>query len=56
MRYAVMYRGRIQLRTNDIKAARAKMDEIGDTAYIQYASRGIAEYERTHGRHVGEEE
>ncbi len=56
MRYAVMYRGQMTLRTNNITEARAKLQSLGDTAYIQYSRRGREAYQATHDSYVGEEE
>ena len=57
MSYVVMYRGHMRLRTNDLAQARAKMEEIGDTSYIQYGQKGREDYENRHPeRHMGEQE
>jgi hypothetical protein len=48
MRYVVMYRGSMILRTDDIKRARDKMEKLGDTAYIQYSKKGISDYMTLH--------
>ena len=56
MKYAVMYRRQMVLRTNDIVEARQKMISIGDTAYIHYGRKGRAEYMATHESHTGENE
>ena len=49
MKYVVMYRGAMILRTDDISAARKKCEEIGDNSYIQYGRRAIAEFNAARG-------
>lgn len=45
MKYAVMHKGRMVLRTDDLQEAREKMRKCGSHAYVQYAARGIEEYQ-----------
>ena len=44
MKYAVMHRGHMVLRTNDIDVARRKLDKIGGSSYIVYSQKGREEY------------
>jgi len=56
MKYAIMYRGQMVERTDNLAEARKKVAEIGDTAYIQYSRRGIKDYEKNHSPLHGEQE
>lgn len=56
MGYLVMHRGRVKARTDDITEARAKLEELGDTSYIQYGRKAIEEYSTTHESLKGEQE
>lgn len=56
MKYAVMSRGQMVLKTNDIKEARTKIEELGENSFIFYGKEGIADYEKTHEPNQGEHE
>jgi len=56
MKYAVMNRGNVQLRTDDIKVARKKMESLGESSFIYYGKRARKEYETTHAPLKGEKE
>lgn len=54
--YSVMYRNSVRLETDDLKEARAKMQDIGDTASVRYNEIGRAVYEAGHDPVLGETE
>lgn len=56
MKYAVMSRGHMALKTNSLKEARAKLEELGENSFIYYGKTAIAEYEKTHDPVNGESE
>lgn len=55
MKYLVMYRGRPVLRTNDIREARACIEQH-PYSYIHYGRRAREEYMASHPGYRGEHE
>jgi len=56
MKYGVVLKGKMKLKTNDLQEARRKLEELGDTAFIYYGKSAIKKYETTHVPTVGESE
>lgn len=55
-KYLVISRGSVQLETDNIKTARTRMQDLGESSFIKYTKEGIKAYEATHDPVKGENE